>query len=233
MYGAGAMAQLPAEQVPLSLALVAFGPPVLAAFGLFFIARITNRAERRLGDLASTGMIVATIAMLARAVWMVVAATRGIDVSVLDGTVLGLVAPGLVFVALAFLSATGVDPVRRAARVVSRTAVALLVLAFGFGFGQARLIGLDVLLGVVAVGASIAVLARGIHVAQQRGLTEASALLGAALIAVFVLAGLAIPPQTVPLQWIAIVVHIGAMAAFARSAWILAQRYVAADLPGA
>lgn len=227
------MAQLPVEQVPLTLALAAFGPPVLAAIGLYFIARLTNRAERRLGDLASTGMIVATIAMLARAVWMVVAATRRIDVSVLDGTVLGLVAPGLVFVALAFLAATGVERVRRAARVASRTAVALLVLAFGFGFGQARLIGLDVLLGVVAVAASAAVLGRAIHVAQQRGLAEAIVLLGVSLIAVFVLAGLAIPPQSLVLQWIQIVVHIGAMAAFARAAWILAQRYVAADLPGA
>ena len=227
------MPQIPVEQVTLTLAIASFGPALLAAIGLFFLARLTNRTERRLGDLASTGMIVTTIGGLARAVWMVVAATRRIDAPVLDGTELGLIAPGLVFVALAFLAATGVERVRRPAHVTSRTAVALLVLAFGFGFGQARLIGLDIILVAVAIVAATAVLGHAVHEAQRRGLPEAVVVLSCALAAMYAIVGLAALQQTTLLQWVIVVVHVGAMAAFARGAWILAQRYVVADLPQA
>jgi hypothetical protein len=49
--------------------------------------------------------------------------------------------------------------------------------------------------------------------------------------ATYVLVVLAALPQTTFLQWIQVIIYIASMAAFARGAWILAQRYVATELP--
>lgn len=218
------MSTIPIEDVSLALAIQDYMPIILSAVGLFFLARLCGRADPRLGDLAFTGMIVITIGGLSKATWKVIAATMTQDVVLLERMLFGLMAPGFIFVALAFLAATGVERARHPARVTSRMAVALLVLAFGFGLSQSGVMGIEMFLLALTVIASTTVYVRAIQVARARDLPAAAALFTFALLAALSLGAIGSLDQTIALQWTEQLVNTAALAAFARAAYLLTVR---------
>ncbi|HMV82907.1 MAG TPA: hypothetical protein PKC13_32530 [Blastocatellia bacterium] len=85
----------------LSLALIAFLPALLSAFGLFVIARMLKRKNEIIGELAFTGALMMTVGNLLGAVAKLLNATKGTDTEGMSRAAFLLLAPGAVCLAWA------------------------------------------------------------------------------------------------------------------------------------
>ena len=205
----------PVATVPL--ALWDFLPVLLAGLGCFLLARLTRAGER---PWALAGAALVLCGGLSKALWKLVLAGNGADLSVLETALVVLLAPGFALLAWALLRALGRD--------ASAAGPAVLV---GLGLaGAALLRSTGPLLAVTVVGATATgVLA--LLLARRHAERVAMALFATQLVLAFVLVPLAQPPHTVGKQWLEELLNTVGQGALALGAWRLARRTSPAPAP--
>ena len=208
------------------LALVDFLPVFFSSLGLFLLARLVEGADQGARPLAYLGWALVTLGGLSKAVWKLVLATTGLNLSPLDQFLFVFLGPGFV------MMASGLLRVRRAERgvlakaspwpvpsaiclVFLSVAAVLLVTAAGRRWSTVLLI-----LTVIASNVT-GVVAGGLLCRRKRYRT--ALLFAANLVAALILARLArIDPQTISLQWFEETLNTFSQAGFAFASWKLA-----------
>lgn len=89
------------EKYPLPLALESILPVILAAIGLFLIARILKRKNEIVGELAHIGATLIVAGQSLPALWRLLRAANGADFYWLNNASLVLIAPGSICLAWA------------------------------------------------------------------------------------------------------------------------------------
>lgn len=197
---------------------------VLAACGLFFIARLIARLDRNCGHLASLGFLLVTLGSTFHALGQLTFATTALYSGTLYNARWILSAPGFVLTAWAIWKTFHSGP---SGTPVWVTPVIIIVI----GGGTAAISALSkggqrwffILLGLMLVAAATTSLLLAWQ-ALRRGLRGLGALFvfHAVLFLIYVILVCA-PDQTVTLQWVAQINISLAWAAFAYAAWQLEQ----------
>lgn len=210
------------------LALQDFMPVALASAGLFFLAAMIARADRRAGRIALLGAWLIMLGGGLKAAWKLNMAMTGNDVAWMSNSLFVLLAPGFTLMASALWSAH--SRMRGRPLDFDITLVALgmvaVILAVAFVLGLLLPAGSAwkfVLLGVTTV-ANVVLSVLCIVQAFRMGQRNVAALFIINIVAVLVLQGLArIPEQTIPLQWTEQLINTFSSAAFALAAWKLGR----------
>lgn len=207
------------------LALLDFVPVVFSSLGLFFLARMVERSEPGAKSLAYLGLVLVALGGLSKALWKLVLAATGLNLSPLDQFLFVFLGPGFVMMAAALLrvrraergfpAKTSPWPIPSAICLVFLSLAAFLLVSY-----EGRLWS-TVLLILTVIGSNmIGVVAAGLLCRRRH---YGTALLFAAnLVAALVLARLArIEVQTIPLQWFEEGLNTLSQAAFAFASWKL------------
>lgn len=210
------------------LALQDFMPVALASAGLFFLAAMIARADRRAGRIALLGAWLIMLGGGLKAAWKLNMAMTGNDVAWMSNSLFVLLAPGFTLMASALWSAHSRMRGRPLDFDITLMALGMVAVILAVAFALGLLLPASsawkfVLLGVTTV-ANVVLSVLCIVQAFRMGQRNVAALFIFNVVAVLVLQGLArIPEQTIPLQWMEQLINTFSSAAFALAAWKLGR----------
>lgn len=216
------MMSIPLEQYTLALALEDLLPVLFSAIGLFFIARIVARRDPSYASLARYGFLLVTFGGASKAIWKLLVATTGSGDVFYERALFGAMAPGFVFIAIAFLAATGVRWAAAPARMLG-TLPSVVIFAVAFAGAQTGSRAVELVLLLVTIVGSTALSIQAIRTAKAQRLTVEAILFWFNLVASFALGGIGAQEQTIALQWSEQIINTFSQAAFAIAAFSLAR----------
>lgn len=212
----------------IPLALQDFMPVALASAGLFFLAAMIARADRRAGRIALLGAWLIMLGGGLKAAWKLNMAMTGNDVAWMSNSLFVLLAPGFTLMASALWSAHSRMRGRPLDFDITLMALGMVAVILAVALVLGLLLPVSsawkfVLLGVTTV-ANVVLSVLCIVQAFRMGQRNVAILFILNVVAVLVLQGLArIPEQTIPLQWTEQLINTFSSAAFALAAWKLGR----------
>ena len=204
----------------LTIALEDFIPVALSALGFAWVARRLSQRTAAVAQLAWLGVALIVAGGFSKALWKLIIAVTGADVTWLANSLFPLMAPG--FLCLAWALWRGLKANARDANLwlvpLALSLVALSAAAFSAftkgGRGWVLILLLATTLGNLFVSVQL------IADSWRRRLWLAAALFGYNLITIFVQARLARMTQTIALQWAEQLNNTASWAAFAAAAYL-------------
>ncbi len=140
------------ERLSVPLALQDFVPVLISAIGWYFVVRVTDGANEGAGRLALVGAVLVVLGGLSRAIWKLIFALDGPDISILHAGLYPLLTAGFLALAAALWAASRPRaPGRLAWLGPLLVVVALGVVSFLLDTGSGRLVPV-LWLGVATVG---------------------------------------------------------------------------------
>lgn len=225
------------EEYTLALALEDFIPVIFSSLGLFFVSRMVDRVDARLGRMAFLGWILITVGGILKATWKLVMALTNAQTNLawLDKGMFIWMSAGFTLVAFALWYMGEIrSGMKRPGRIWLGPLVVLglsLIAILFTGFPDLTInTWRFILLGVMTIGNVVMVI---LLIQRSRGmnLNSLAILFLVNIVIVFILSGLArIPDQTIPLQWTEQLLNTLAQGAFTYAAWKLAQAVEAAKI---
>lgn len=225
------------EEYTLALALEDFIPVIFSSLGLFFVSRMVDRVDARLGRMAFLGWILITVGGILKATWKLVMALTNAQTNLawLDKGMFIWMSAGFTLVAFALWYVGEIrSGMKRPGRIWLGPLVVLglsLIAILFTGFPDLTInTWRFILLGVMTIGNVVMVI---LLIQRSRGmnLNSLAILFLVNIVIVFILSGLArIPDQTIPLQWTEQLLNTLAQGAFTYAAWKLAQAVEAAKI---
>jgi hypothetical protein len=224
----------PTYTVPM--ALQDFVPVLISAIGLLLLARTAHALSTTLGRICTIGAVLAALGGLSKAVWKLIIASTGTDISVLDNALFWLLGPGFVLMAYGMSYVVRVlrgKPLRRA----QPWAMPLLVIALFYAVAIA-LAGLrpemrtwNLILLLMTTAGNFTLSGILIAHALRNGRRDIAALFALNLLLILVLSGFArsADSRTFAMQWTEQGLNTVATAAFAFGAWRFRRLVVAAN----
>jgi len=213
----------------IALALVDFLPVIFSAIGVLLIAQMISRFDHTSGLVAYLSAILITLGGLSKAVWKLVIAATGTDLSGLDDMLFIFLGIGFTLLSWALFNAQRVMAGKEIPKHVWLRPLAVIAL-FGIGAISARIFQPDTRYWVyiLLTLTTFANLAVGILLIKQSlafNLKVTAGLFLFNLIVIFAMSGMArIPEQTITLQWIEESINVLGQAAFAIAAWQLNRK---------
>jgi hypothetical protein len=204
----------------LAIALEDFIPVVLSALGFVWLARRLAERAPAVGPLAGTGAALIVLGGFSKALWKLIIAATGADVSWLANSLFPLMAPG--FLCLAWALWRGLRAGKTSAASVwlaplAGSALALSAAAF-IAFTKGGRGWVMILLAVTTLG-NLLLSLQLIADSWRRGLLPAALLFAYNLATIFLQARMARMEQTIALQWIEQLNNTLSWAAFAAAVW--------------
>jgi hypothetical protein len=225
------------EEYTLALALEDFIPVIFSSLGLFFVSRMVDRVDARLGRMAFLGWILITVGGILKATWKLVMALTNAQTNLvwLDKGMFIWMSAGFTLVAFALWYMGEIrSGMKRPGRIWLGPLVVLglsLIAILFTGFPDLTInTWRFILLGVMTIGNVVMVILL-IQRSRRMNLNSLAILFLVNIVIVFILSGLArIPDQTIPLQWTEQLLNTLAQGAFTYAAWKLAQAVEAAKI---
>lgn len=225
------------EEYTLALALEDFIPVIFSSLGLFFVSRMVDRVDARLGRMAFLGWILITVGGILKATWKLVMALTNAQTNQvwLDKGMFIWMSAGFTLVAFALWYMGEIrSGMKRPGRIWLGPLVVLglsLIAILFTGFPDLTInTWRFILLGVMTIGNVVMVILL-IQRSRRMNLNSLAILFLVNIVIVFILSGLArIPDQTIPLQWTEQLLNTLAQGAFTYAAWKLAQAVEAAKI---
>lgn len=209
------------ERLSVPLALQDFVPVLVSAIGWYFVVRVTDGANAAAGRLATVGAVLVVLGGLSRAVWKLIFALEGPDLSILHAGLYPLLTAGFLALAAALWAASRPRAPGRLAWLGPLVVVGVLgVISFLLDAGNGRLVPL-LWLGVATVGLIVvsSLLARRAWNLNRRGV---AALFVIGIVATIMLNGLArVAEQDEAVQWAEQGLNTVNQLLFAVAAWRL------------
>lgn len=207
------------------LALVDFFPVIFSGLGLWFLSRVVAQAEPPAASMATLGAILVTLGGSCKAVWKLVLAGTGTNLSPLDQLLFIFMGPGFALMAAALLRARRAERGRAIARspwpapVVIATTFLTIALFFA---SQGNRRWNTALLALTVIASNITGIVAGGLLCRRKHYALALCF-AFNLVAALVLARLARIDQTITLQWFEETLNTTSQAAFAFAAWRLSK----------
>jgi hypothetical protein len=211
----------------ITMALEDFIPVAFSAFGFFLIARALARQQAAVGSLAFTGATLIVLGGFLKALFKLIAASAGAQITWLSDSLFPLMSAGFVLMAWALWRGLQARPLSAAQVWATPLLIALLALGLAayFGFVQGNRRWSLLLLMVTTLGNVLTSLQLIRH-SWRHKLRAAAGLFLYNLLTIFLQARLARMEQTITLQWIEQLNNTLSWAAFAVAAWLW-QRFFA------
>jgi hypothetical protein len=217
------------ETYTLSLALEDFIPVILSSIGLYFVSRMVQSVDARLGRMAFSGFVLVSIGGFLKATWkLVMAATETrVNLAWFDKGMFMWMSVGFTLLAFALWFMSEIRSGKRQPnRIWLGPAIVLGLSLFAILFTGFPDLTVNtwrfILLGVMTIG-NVVMVVLLIQQARYNNLNKMAWLFLANIVIVFVLSGLArMPEQSIPLQWTEQLLNTFGQGAFAYAAWKLA-----------
>jgi hypothetical protein len=205
----------------ITMALEDFIPVAFSAFGFFLIARALARQQAAVGSLAFTGATLIVLGGFLKALFKLIAASAGAQITWLSDSLFPLMSAGFVLMAWALWCGLQGRPLSAAQVWATPLLIALLVLGLAayLGFVQGNRRWSLWLLMVTTLGNVLTSLQLIRH-SWRHQLRAAAGLFLYNLLTIFLQARLARMEQTITLQWIEQLNNTLSWAAFAVAAWL-------------
>ena len=221
------------ERLSVPLALQDFVPVLISAVGWYFVVRVTAGANVAAGRLAMVGAMLVVLGGLSRAVWKLIFALDGPDISLLHAGLYPLLTAGFLALAGALWAASKPRSPGRLAWLGPLVVVAALgVLSWLVDAGNGRLVPV-MWLGVATIGLFVASGLLALR-AWNLGRRGVAALFVIGIVATILLNGLArVAEQDEAVQWAEQGLNTVNQLLFAIAAWRLwlAERPSAGPTP--
>lgn len=220
------------KAIAVALAFLDFAPVFFLALGLFFLAQLVDRLDPRCRRLAFAGLVLITIAGLARAASNLEMAFSGREIPVLAASLYVFGGPGFTLMAAALIRGRATALGQRAKRDpwIVPTVISWLSLMAAFYLNTLDSwsgAGSRALLFLALVGMAVTSLV-ATHLGLKRQLHMAAGLFALSLAGTGVVVGLrALASQPMWIQLLAVILNLTAQAAFAFAAWRVAAEYQA------
>lgn len=213
----------------LPLALEDFLPVILSAVGLYFLAQMAAYLDKRAGWLTRLGFVLVSLGSMSNAVWKLIMASGGGDITLLSSAVLVLMGPGFCLVAFGIWAALQTERGKplpkwlwlRPVAIAGAFLLAALIVAVIEPLGRTWSL---ILLILMALG-NAATLILVIRHAWRLDMKLMAAVFVINFIGLFVLLGMQrILDQTVSLQWTEQAINTALQGGFMFSAWQISQK---------